>query len=288
VRAVALSLFLASAAFGHYPIVEKRHDKNAIIDLRDPTVQSVAVYGRLSTPDEVDLYRFSAATEQEIPVEALVPIRRGSEFFRPAVAFLTKGGDELEVPFEVPDGYGGLIIPAPEGTRPTFFEPFSLERMYHGTEQKVSVKPGTVYYLAVFDPNSYMGDYSLGIGTVENFQHASKGQLIANVLRTKFDLIADTSVPWLDITGFCLFVVGIAIGFHGLGRSRVWQLGALLITFGGSLLLYRHSLISGVATFQALAAIILLIVVLTLRRAKTVPLLCWSAILFLLAWHLWV
>jgi hypothetical protein len=285
---VTLLLLTASLALAHYPIIEKRHDQNAIIDLRDPTAQSVAVYGRLSTPDEVDLYRFSAAKEQSIPVEALVPIRRGSERFRPCVAFLSKGGEELELPFDIPDGYGGVIIAAPEGQRETFFEPFSLERMYHGTERKFPVKPGAVYYIAVYDPSSYMGDYSLGIGTEENFEHASKGQLIANVLRTKFDLIADTAGPWIDIVGFCLFVVGIVLGFHGVGRSRIWQLTALLTAFSGALLMYRHSLISGVATFQALAGIILLVVVLTLRRARTVPLLCWSTILFLLAWYVWV
>jgi hypothetical protein len=160
--------------------------------------------------------------------------------------------------------------------------------MYHGTELKIHVKPGAVYYVALFEPNHYMGDYSLGLGNVENFAHASKGQLIANILRTKFDLIAGRPIPWFDISGFLLFIAGIVIGFHALGRSRTWQLSALLIAFGGALLLYRHSLISGVATFQAVAAIVLLIVVLTLRQARMVPLLCWSAILFLLAWYVWV
>lgn len=283
-----LLLLLTPLAFAHYPIVEKRHEPNSIIDLRDPTAQSISVYGRLSTPDEVDLYRFSAAKEQDIPLEALVPIRRNSEMFRPALAFLTKGGPEIEYPFEFPEGYGGEVLLPPEGPRDVFFEPFSLERMYHGTEQKVHVQPGQVYFLAVFEPNHYMGDYSVDIGTVEDYQHSSKGQLLANILRTKFDLIAGTPIPWLDIIGFLLFVAGIVTGFNATGRSRVFHLAGLLLGFSGALFLYRHSLISGVATFQALAAIILLIGILAVRRARVVPIICWSAILFLLAWYVWV
>ena len=285
---VLLLLLLTPLLFGHYPIIEKRHEQNSIIDLRDPTAQSIAVYGRISTPEEVDLYRFSAAKESDIPLEALVPIRRNSEHFHPALAFLYKDGPEVEIPFEFPEGYGGEIITAPEGPRETFFEPFSLERMYHGTERKVHVRPGQVYFLAVFEPDYYMGDYSVGIGTVEDFQRSSKGQLIANVLRTKFDLIAGTPVPWLDIIGFLLFVGGIVLGFLATGRSRVFHLAGLLLGFCGALFLYRHSLISGVATFQALAAIILLIGVLSVRRARVLPIICWSAILFLLAWYVWV
>ncbi len=283
-----LLLQLTASVFAHYPIVERRHDPNAILDLRDPTVQSIAVYGRLSVPDEVDLYRFSAANEQDIPVEALVPIRRGSETFRPAVAFLSKGGPELDLPFDFPEGYGGEILLPPEGPRTALFEPFSLERMYRGTERKLHVKPGQIYYVAVFEPDYYMGDYSLALGTVEDFRRASKGQLFGNILRAKFDLIAGTNIPWVDITGFLLFIAGITLGFSATGHTRKFQLAAVLLAFAGAMVLYRHSLISGVATFQALAGIILLIGILTAGRARVLPVICWSAILFLLAWYVWV
>ena len=339
--AVSAALFLfALPAAAHRPVLERslRPGGNweSAAQVVDPTHASTATYGRLDAPGEADFYKFTAAKAETIPVEALVPVRASNAEFRPAVAVLGKNFPEtpgLTLPFAAPEGFRAVVVHAPEG-RTYFYEPYSLEYLYRGGEAKVALVPGETYYVAVYEPRQRTGSYSLGLGTVEQFGDVSKVGVVWNVLALKLGLGGTRDVPWLDLLGAFVFATGLALGFGATAFSLFVELSAggnsraagpqkvaanlafpaTVVALAGAALLYRETVLSGVAPFQAALVLAILLLHLYLafrlsRRARraadpAVPglpappaltrrltvshalsLLCWAGCLLLLVWN---
>ena len=337
--AAALFLFALPAA-AHRPVLERSLRPGgtweSAAQVADPTHASTATYGRIDAPGEADFYKFTAAKAETVPVEALVPVRASNAEFRPAVAVFGKNFPEtpgLTLPFAAPEGFRAVLVLAPEG-RAYFYEPYSLEYLSRGGEARVALVPGETYYVAVYEPRQRTGSYALGLGTVEQFEDVSKVGLVWNVLALKLGLAGSRDVPWLDVLGAFVFAAGLALGFGatafslfvemtagGNARAAVTQkvaanlaFPALAVASAGAALLYRETVLSGVAPFQAALVLGALLVHLYLafrlsRRARraSVPdvpgvppppaatkrltishalsLLCWAGCLLLLVWH---
>lgn len=337
--AAALLIFTAPAG-AHRPVLERSLRPGgtweSAAQVTDPTYASTATYGGLDAPGEVDFYKFTAAKAETIPVEALVPARPSNADFRPAVAVLGKNFPEtpgLTLPFQAPEGFRAILVLAPEG-RSYLYEPYSLEYLYHGGAAQAPLVPGETYYVAVYEPRQRTGSYSLGLGTTEQFEDVSKAGVVWNVLAVKLGLAGSRGVPWLDLCGGFVFLLGLALGFGATAFSLFVELSAggntraavsqkvaanlafpsLLIALLGAALLYRQTVLSGVAPFQAALVLALVLIHLYLafrlgRRARraAVPdvpgvpppaattkrlavshalsLLCWAGCLLLLLWH---
>jgi len=338
--AAAVFVFALPAA-AHRPVLESSLRPGGAWEqaaqVADPTHASTATYGRLDEPGEVDFYKFTAAKAETIPAEALVPVRPSNADFRPAVAVLGRHFPEtpgLTLPFNAPEGFRAVVVHAPEGGRSYFYEPYSQERLYRGGEARVPLVPGETYYVAVYEPRRRTGSYSLGLGTVEQFEDVSKVGLVWNVLALKLGLAGSRSVPWLDVLATFVSLAGLALGFGAAAFSLFIELTTggnpraagpqkvaanlawpgLLAALLGSALLYRESLLSGVAPFQGALVVLLVLVHLYLafrlaRRARraavadvpgvppppaagkrlilshALSLLCWSGCLLLLVWN---
>ncbi len=226
----------------------------------DPTRASVAIYGSIASPSEIDLYTFTASKDDSIPVEVLAPVRLYNRDFRPALVII---GDSLEhhsdgdPPLQLPNSLKALLIPAPSGERSIFWEPFSMERLYRGREIHLKVHQGKTYYVGVYSPDRFTGSYSLGLGVVEDFKHASLTDILASVFRIKVGLEGGRSMPWADLLSLLGVIVALAVGLGGAVTEpkRAWQFIALALLIASFAVLYRESVISGVAVFQLLAVI---------------------------------
>jgi len=333
-----LLLALATNARAHRPALEDQF-RNAppvapcdnfsrfsqrAIPITDPTLASLAIYGRLEWPDEVDLYTFVPAKSESIPVEAMVPVRQFNYNFRPAVVIIGRdiapsqqSSSPASLPFPLPDGFRARVIMSPEGERSAFFEKRTFERLYRGNEQWVHLTAGQPYYIALYNPNHFTGSYSLGLGAVENFNGVSKYSMFKTILAIKMGMFGERGIPWLDVLGMFMLATGLTLGagaviVTGLSRNSailmvnqsdrasrilrfamkyVW-IGILLAVAGGALL-YRQSHLSGVATFQALLALALIFYAVYLSSRKTeagkglaVFSMVWVSQVFLLAWYL--
>jgi len=291
---VLFLIFSTSPVRAHQPLIEPASAGQSIhalqlekaVRIQDPVRASVAVYGALSTPQEADLYLFTASKDDEIPIEVLVPVRPANTSFRPSLAVIRRGSvpESNGYPFALPEGYSATVLrPERRAEREIFFEPFSLEKLYHGKKGTIRVDEGDTYYLAVFEENNYTGDYALGVGEVENFRDVSLAGTLKTVAAIKLGLVGGREVPWLDIMGLFLFLAGFVVGLgavtvidlHGfLGRkspywteatTRTHKVTKPLIWLGmftaiaGGTILYRESGLSGVAAFQALLAAILVL-----------------------------
>lgn len=288
-----LTLVWSSTAHAHLPVIEgvQREyvsDGTLILsmahDIQDPTEFSQAIYGRLSEPKEVDLYTFLAKQDAEIPIEVFVPVRPSNAEFRPTFVFIQQGGDKTSsIPFKLRKGWQGLRVKAPEGERGIYYEQYSLENLYKNTEVKVAVKKDQRYYIAIFEPKYRIGDYSLAVGTAENFDDTSTSDLIETVLTFKLNLAGKHQIPWNDVIGLFLILSGFVVGLgsvtvvdwlgilgmkseywteaatrtHRLTRILIW-VGLILATAGG-FVYYDSTGLSGTASLHAAILGILLI-----------------------------
>jgi hypothetical protein len=290
---IGFGIFFASMASAHQPVLEPQDSpdfKNqgmylGAVPLEDPTIASLSVYGSLSSADEYDLYVFVPAEDAVIPVELLVPIRSRNMDFKPSFVILSKDiteSDDVELPFDLIDGYKTKEFFS-DNRSGNFFEPYSMERYFRGTEIQLAVTKGQNYFIAVREPNKQSGDYVLAIGTKENFENASWGKILKDVASIKAGLLNNLTIPWKDILGLFLLLSGTIIGLgavtvidiHGfLGRhSAYWTaaairthkvtkpliwLGFALIIAGGAVF-YRQSWLNGVVLFQAVLMAVLMI-----------------------------
>jgi hypothetical protein len=295
---LAALVLVGATLWGHQPVVESGRNAQlakgtlqleASTDVGDPGRASVAVYGNLHNPEELDLYRFQAVQDSEIPAEVLVPVRPSNERFRPWLVLIGEEfpqGPEVALPFRLPSGWHALIIEPPVQERSIFHEPYSQELLWHGQEQQVKLTSGRTYYAAVFDPAHYVGSYSLALGIQEDFTNVSKLHLVGNVLRAKLGPTAAAGDLRMDMIGASIFLAGVLCALASR-RGRLAAFAGLVLAVIGSLLLYRELALSGVALFQALlGAGLLLSLFWDGVKARTWRTIAWSAESGLLMWYL--
>lgn len=172
---------LISIASAHVPYIERKdYSENNPFYVWKLIEKSKAFYAWLEnngqhTGDDIDVYMFKVKNRPiNIYVELIVPVVENYyENFVPWYALIGPGLPEIsiELPFIVPEGYGGIIMEnvEPGSERETFFEPFGGKSYYKGPilDENVS-EPGT-YYLYCWDPYQSGGDYVLVIGKGEFF-----------------------------------------------------------------------------------------------------------------------
>jgi hypothetical protein len=291
-----LSLFLPAIAFAHQPFLETESSFNAIdnglffgaVQVPDPMHASLAIYGSLASVGELDSYVFVPQQSGTIPLEILVPVKPKNRQFKPDIFLLGRNispedsVDLTDLPVEIPGGYGGIKL-SNNHQQGYWHEPFSFERYWAGDKKEIKVEANQNYFIIVYEPNSQIGDYVIGLGSVENFSQSNFGELLKNMSLVKLGLFANSKIPWLDIIGLFLFMAGFVVGLgavtvidvHGfLGRhSSYWTestirahkvtkpliwLGLLLLLIGGAIT-YRDSWLSGVAFYQVILVLILVL-----------------------------
>jgi hypothetical protein len=292
--------------------------------ITDPTLASLAIFGRLESPNEVDLYAFAPAKSESIPVEAMVPAQQFNYNFRPAVIIIGRDITPSEqsnstpnLPLALPEGFKARVIMPLEGDRSSFIERRTLERLYRGNEQRIQLTAGQPYYIAVYDPNHFTGSYSLCLGAADNLNGVSKYSIFKTILAIKLGMFGGRKFPWLDFLGLFMLVAGLTLGAGAViitwlssksanlmvnqfdRADRILRLAmkytwfGLLLAVGGGALLYRRSYFSGVATFQAMLALALIFYAVYLSSRKVeagkglaVFSIVWISQVFLFAWYL--
>lgn len=316
VLVVVFSLANIQLASAHQPVLEREQTvvssdyfHPGIYEINDPTQASLAVYARLSSPAEIDFYSFTAHKTETIPVQILVPVRTSNQAFEPALVVMgpdISGDASIVLPFVLPPGYRAQVLYSPQPW-PEFFEPFSFERLFTAAKSSVTVSDGQKYYLAVYSPGHTVGDYTIGIGTAENFSDSSLGTTLNRVGLMKLGLVDASPIPWFEMLGLLLFLSGIMISLvliwqHTATTATSLWLGYFLALLG-AIMLYHETSTNGVATFQALIALILLgnnfrlskqlglpesATRRKIRLSSVIAIAGWSAILLLLVWYLLV
>jgi hypothetical protein len=203
---------LAAAANAHFPVFSTADSgttpENAVV-IDDGTV-SHAIYHEV-TADAPQLWvTFDLAAGQEIYAQLGVPVLERLVDFRPALAVLGPGLPDVDLPFEIPEGLGGLLLTTEDVTEPEFFhEHFTgTESWIFGELESPALETGT-YYLVAYVPSGETGKLWAAVGRREVFEPADFAELAELVpLVSAFH---ETDAAGL-ITPFlpCFSVLGVA------------------------------------------------------------------------------
>jgi hypothetical protein len=192
----ALSLIVlcvAHPAIAHVPYIEKKDfsEEHPYV-VHDSIENSKAIYAWFDTGTDVDVYVFVVKNPVRVYAQALVIACPSFENLLPWFAVVGPGlpVPEEELPFNLPDGYGAIVVKNknPGEPRDTFYEPFSAKTYYDGPtfDQEVS-NPGQ-WYVYYWDPYHLGGDYVAVLGYKETFSLSDTLRSLINTPKIWFNL----------------------------------------------------------------------------------------------------
>jgi hypothetical protein len=190
---IFISSFAVLTAHAHVPYIEtKDYSVEHPFVVEDSIENSKAMYACFDTGTDVDVYAFEVSEPVTVYAKALVIACPSLETLLPWFAVVGPGlpiPDE-ELPFELPDGYGAVVVQntKPGEPRDTFYEPFSAKTYFDGPEFNQEVTTPGSWYIYYWDPYNIGGDYVAVLGSKESF----------SLLDTWRSLI-NTPLIWLNL-----------------------------------------------------------------------------------------
>ena len=130
-------LCVANLAIAHVPYIEKEDfsEEHPFV-VHDSIENSIAIYAWFDTGADVDVYAFEVKSTVRVYAQALVIACPSLGNLLPwfAVVGPRLPAPEEELPFNLPDGYGAIVVKNknPGEPRDTFYEPFRAKTYYDG------------------------------------------------------------------------------------------------------------------------------------------------------------
>lgn len=180
-------LLSASPALAHIPYIEHRdYSAGKPFMVTDSIENSKAIYSWFKDGQDVDVIQFDVVEPVRLLTNSLVPVCPGYEELLPAFAVVGPGlpFPEETLPFDLPDGYGAIVVDnvEPGAEREVIYEPVGGKSYYNGPifDQDIS-EPGT-WYLYSWDPYEMGGDYVAVTGFEEGLFQT--GDLMRSIVNT--------------------------------------------------------------------------------------------------------
>jgi len=141
------------------------------MELEDPIAKSRAFYSWFDTGEDVDVYAFEVTEPVRLFAQALVPVCQGYEDVLPWFAIAGPGlpPPEVDLPFDLPPGYGAYVVENEEPWTPreVFYEPFGDKWYFDGPVFDQDADELGTWYLYYWNPQGKAGDYVAVIGSAE-------------------------------------------------------------------------------------------------------------------------
>lgn len=162
----------AATLFAHLPSisVDEHGTYDQAFALEDVD-KSIVLYDvvRCEVP-QVWLTFETAAPNSSVFVQLGVPVIDRLADDRPAIALLAPGLPDLDLPFAVPPGVGGVRFDAADAAEPgSFYEPFTKTSSWIWYEGLVEVPAAGQGWIVAWDPSGRSGKLWVAVGTVEDF-----------------------------------------------------------------------------------------------------------------------
>ena len=138
------------------------------IVIGDVSVSEV-VYHEVTAESSPLWAAFSAEAGQSLYAQIAVPVIEGLEDYRPTLVLLGPGLPEVELPFDVPEGLGGLVFGTADATPRFFDEHFTGTQSWILLEEDAEAPAAGQYYLVAFHPEGAPGKLWVSWGTAEVF-----------------------------------------------------------------------------------------------------------------------
>jgi hypothetical protein len=198
----ALAVLGVSAAWAHAPVVELEDTtESEPIKVTWPLDTSVAIYGHLEHPRDIDVVSFVLSKKETrnaraLYLHSLVPACKTYEDLLPVIAVtgpeqkaLPAAPEKPAVPFQLkPEAGISLITNEKQGI--TWYEPYSRKNYYWQKSTTLELTRPGQYRIYVWSPQGVVGDYVLAIGSSERWG----AREIARAVRHMPRLLADREI----------------------------------------------------------------------------------------------
>lgn len=169
---VAFGIVLAgSQLFAHQPTISDGTAVSAdtAIEFEDIQISRVVYHEVTSEASQIWL-TFEVSEPQSLYLSLGMPEIDRLANLRPAYALLGPGLPDVQLPFDIPDGLGGLLFTTENVTSPEVFdEPFSCTSSFILDERNVDLPLAGRYYVVAFIPNGSPGKLWVATGDQEVF-----------------------------------------------------------------------------------------------------------------------
>jgi len=165
-----LIFVLTEPIFAHKPIWSDKPavDANTAIALIDPNISQVVYKYLPAGPNQIWIYQ-KAQADFDLYVQIGVPVIDRLKDFKPFLAVIGLGLPDPKLPFEIPAGYGAIVIDT-NSTEPRFFhEPFTGTDSWILTSRTIRLPESGKFYIVAFDPVKAGGKLWISIGREEKF-----------------------------------------------------------------------------------------------------------------------
>lgn len=179
----ALLLFAATAA-AHQPAFSADHaTPDVAYEVPDEDL-SIVLYQEISCEVPRVWLSYDVEPGYDLWLQLGVPVIDRLVDYRPSIAVLGAGLPAVELPFEVPEGLGGVIFDTRDAEVGSFYEPFTATESWVVFEEEVTIPDGGEVYVVAWHPEGQTGKLWVASGTVEDFsdvdwdEAASWGELV--------------------------------------------------------------------------------------------------------------
>ncbi len=182
------------ASWAHKPSYANNHtDADSAFEVVDPEI-SIVLYSEMTCSSQELWLHFDSTGFEQVWLELGVPALDRLEDYRPSLAIVAEGLTSTDVPFDLPDGMGALVIDTQDvGTAIDFSEPFTQTDSWILFRDWFDVPPDTDVYLVAYNPEEWTGKLWVAVGLIEDFSDVDLSQFPQWLEKTQaFHEIGDT------------------------------------------------------------------------------------------------
>ena len=176
---IGLTTLTSGSALAHQPTISDgtATSSESALFLEDIDLSRVVYHE--ATADAQQLWiEFEIAEPQSVFVSLGVPVIDRLAEYRPAFVVLGPGLPAVELPFDVPDGLGGLLFTTDGVPDPVVFdEPFSRTSSWILCEEDIELPEAGTYFIVAFAPSGEEGKLWIAPGDREEFSLADIPEL---------------------------------------------------------------------------------------------------------------
>jgi len=212
-------LGVAFPAAAHKPIVIDGGPTSLedALETESVDISQVAYHRRTAGNPEIWL-TFEVTANTPLYLQMGVPKLGRLEDYRPAMALVGPGLPQVQLPFEIPEGYGAYVFPT-DGEEPNeFYEPFTGTTSWQFPYKNLTLETAGRYYVAGYAPQGDDGKFWIAIGKRESFSFLDIVSL--PVITVKVRLFHEV----FPIGGIAMWFFIILLIIGGLSVARLFAL----------------------------------------------------------------
>ena len=179
--------FPPSTAEAHRPSFPDGFNKSPYTAFQlDDIDISQAIYQVLEENEQVWLkFHPNNSSSKTANIQLGVPILEETESFRPMVAVVSQNLQRIDLPFDLPDGFGAIVyeVNNKKAIR-KFHEPYTNTNSWILIEEEFEIVANETHYVVIFSNTNQSGKFWFATGDKEVFDFSSS-QLHENILKVK-------------------------------------------------------------------------------------------------------